>query len=172
MSECAGDIANELTWNDQTSEEMGWEPDSCPTKFDVWSPEKEAGPMMPESSLLAFLAFRCSHGYLTVWLPAFCHASSRASVHSTAAFPGRGARQSLCVGWKNCVKGGVYNVHTFRFGSGCISAGLGRIAYVFWTSQCLQGRECGSSPTSGTADPLVGGDFCFNVCTKLVLMSL
>ena len=31
--------------------------------------------------------------------------------------------------------------------------------YVFGTSQCLQGLECGSSPTSGTADPLVSGVF-------------
>jgi hypothetical protein len=39
--------------------------------------------------------------------------------------------------------------------------------YVFWTCQCLQGPECGSSPTSGTADPLVRGDLCFNMCASL-----
>ena len=60
------------------------------------------------------------------------------------------------------------NVHRFRFGSGCLSAGVGRIAYVFWSSQCSQGLESGSSPTLGTAGPLVRGDFCFNVCTKLM----
>jgi hypothetical protein len=37
-----------------------------------------------------------------------------------------------------------------RFGSGRTSAGLGRIGYVFWSSQCLQGLECSSSPTLGT----------------------
>ena len=69
-------------------------------------------------------------------------------------------------------KGGVHNVHTLGFGLGRTSAEPARIAYVFWSSQCLQGLECGSSPTSGTADPLVEGDFCFNVCTKLVVASL
>jgi hypothetical protein len=67
---------------------------------------------------------------------------------------------------------GVDNVNTFGVGLGRTSAGLGRIRYVFWSSQCLQGLECSSSPTSGTADPLVRGDFCFNVCTKLVVASL
>ena len=64
-------------------------------------------------------------------------------------------------------KEGVYNVHTFRFGSGRISAGLARIAYVFWTSQCLQGLECGSSPTSGTVDPLVRGVFALTCVQSL-----
>ena len=61
----------------------------------------------------------------------------------------------------------VDNVRTFGFGLGRTSAGLARIRYVVGNSLCLQALECGSSPTSGTADPLVGGDFCFNVCTKL-----
>ena len=82
---------------------------------------------------------------------------------------------SAAVNW-SCTKafkrGGVHNVHTFRMGLGRTSAGLARISYVFWSSQCLQGRECGSSPTSGTAGPLVGGVFCFNVCTKLAVASL
>jgi hypothetical protein len=46
-----------------------------------------------------------------------------------------GERGSRYVLLENCVKGGVYNVHTFRFGSGRISAGLARIAYVFLRSQ-------------------------------------
>ncbi len=54
-------------------------------------------------------------------------------------------------------KRSVDNVHTFGFGSGRISVGLGRIAYVFGSSQCLQGLECGSSPTSGTVFPQVRG---------------
>ena len=67
-----------------------------------------------------------------------------------------------------CQEESVDIVHAFRFGSGRTSAGLGRIRYVFvfGSSQWLQGLECGSSPTSGTADPLVGGDFCFNVYTS------
>ena len=53
----------------------------------------------------------------------------------------------------------VHIVHSFGFGLGRISVGLARIGHVFWSSQCLQVLECGSSPTSGTADPLVRGDF-------------
>lgn len=68
--------------------------------------------------------------------------------------------------------GGVHNVHTLAVGLGRTSAGLGRTRHVFGSSQCLQGLEAGSSPTSGTADPLVGGVFCFNVMTKLALMRL
>jgi hypothetical protein len=54
-------------------------------------------------------------------------------------------------------KRSVDNVHTFGFGSGRTSAGLTRIAYVFGSSQCLQGLECGSSPTSGTVFCLFRG---------------
>ena len=69
---------------------------------------------------------------------------------------------SAAVAWslKICQEVHVYNAHTFRFRSGRISAGLGRIAYVFWTSQCFQGLECGSSPTSGTVFPQVRSVFC------------
>jgi len=45
----------------------------------------------------------------------------------------------------------VDNVHTLGFGLGRTSAGLARILYVSGSSQCLQGRECSSSPTLGTA---------------------
>ena len=44
----------------------------------------------------------------------------------------------------------VRNVHTRGFGLGRIGVGSGRIAHVSGTSQCLQGLECSSSPTSGT----------------------
>jgi hypothetical protein len=50
-----------------------------------------------------------------------------------------------------CQKGGVAIVPIFGFEFGRTSAGLARIAYVFWTSQCFQGPECSSSPTLGTA---------------------
>ncbi len=63
---------------------------------------------------------------------------------------------------------GVHNVH-FWLRTESYIGGLGRIAYVFWSSQCLQGLECGSSPTSGTAFPLVRGDFCFNGCMLTLL---
>jgi hypothetical protein len=56
-------------------------------------------------------------------------------------------------------KEGVHNVHTLGFGSARTSAGLRRIRHVSGTSQCLQGLECSSSPTSGTAYPLVRGVF-------------
>jgi hypothetical protein len=51
---------------------------------------------------------------------------------------------------------GVHNVHTLGFGSGRTSAGLARTGYVFGSSQCLQGLESGSSPTSGTCFPCSG----------------
>jgi hypothetical protein len=44
-------------------------------------------------------------------------------------------------------------VHTLGPRLGRTWAELGRIRYVFWSSQCLQGLECGSSPTSGTCFP-------------------
>jgi len=47
----------------------------------------------------------------------------------------------------------VHIVHTLAFGSGRTPAGLARIAYVFGSSQWLQGLESGSSPTSGTRYP-------------------
>ena len=53
------------------------------------------------------------------------------------------------------------NVHTFRLGPSLTSLGLLQSPHVSAGSQCLQGLEDGSSPTSGTADPLVGGAFCF-----------
>ena len=51
---------------------------------------------------------------------------------------------------------GVYNVHTLGFGSGRTWAGSGRIPHVSAGAQCLQGRECSSSPTSGTCFPCSG----------------
>ena len=65
--------------------------------------------------------------------------------------PPVGERGSSLELHKICQKGGVHNVHTFVFELGRTSAGLGRIGYVFWSSQCFQGLECSSSPTLGTA---------------------
>ena len=48
-------------------------------------------------------------------------------------------------------KGRVDNVHTLGFGSGRTWVGSGRIPHVSAGGQCLQGLECSSSPTSGTA---------------------
>jgi hypothetical protein len=53
-------------------------------------------------------------------------------------------------------KRGVDTVNTLGAGLGRTSAGLARIANVFGSSQRLQGRERGSSPTSGTCFPLSG----------------
>jgi hypothetical protein len=50
-------------------------------------------------------------------------------------------------------------VHTLGFGLGCTDAGLTRIAYVFGSSQGLQGAEGSSSPTSGTVFSQVRGFF-------------
>jgi hypothetical protein len=63
--------------------------------------------------------------------------------------------------------GGVHIVHTLGGGSGRTSAGLARIGYVFRSSQSLQGLECGSSPTSGTRDQLVRGDFALTCVQSL-----
>jgi hypothetical protein len=54
---------------------------------------------------------------------------------------------------------GVHNVHTLGFGLGRTGTGLAWIGDVFGSSQCFQGLECSSSPTSGTAFPLVRGGF-------------
>lgn len=69
-------------------------------------------------------------------------------------------------------KKGVHIVHTFRHGLARTAAGLARIPHVSATSQCSQGRESRSSPTSGTVNPLVRGGFCFNVCTFCLVRSL
>ena len=69
-------------------------------------------------------------------------------------------------------KAGVHNVHTPGFGPGRTGAGLCRIPYVSSGVQCLQGLEPGSSPTSGTVDPLVRGVSCFNACTLTLRGSL
>jgi hypothetical protein len=53
--------------------------------------------------------------------------------------------------------GGVHNVHTFGFGLGRTCVGSGRFTHVFGTSQCFQGLEYGSSPTSGTVFSQVSG---------------
>jgi hypothetical protein len=77
---------------------------------------------------------------------------------------------SAAVAWsctKICQKGGVDSVNRFGIGLGRTSAGLTRIRYVFGSSQCLQGLECGSSPTSGTVFPQVRGLLTSGVWTKL-----
>jgi hypothetical protein len=53
----------------------------------------------------------------------------------------------------------VHIVHTFGVELGRTGAGSGRTPHVSGSSQCLQGLECGSSPTSGTVFPQVRGGF-------------
>ena len=48
---------------------------------------------------------------------------------------------------------GVYIVHTLGFGLRRMWADSGRIPHVSVGVQCLRGRECSSSPTSGTHNP-------------------
>ena len=60
------------------------------------------------------------------------------------------------LGCPECGKGRVYKVHTFGFGSRRMWVGSGRIPYVSVGVKCLQGRECSSSPTSGTCFPCSG----------------
>jgi len=50
-------------------------------------------------------------------------------------------------------------VHTLSVGSDSRAVRLLRIPHVFGSSKCLQGLEYSSSPTSGTAYPLVRGVF-------------
>ncbi|MDQ6754709.1 MAG: hypothetical protein M3017_15265 [Actinomycetota bacterium] len=57
-------------------------------------------------------------------------------------------------------KEGVDNVNTVAPGSGRSGVELLRIRDVSGTAQCLQGLEAGSSPSSGTANPLETGDSC------------
>ena len=54
---------------------------------------------------------------------------------------------------------GVDNVNTSDAGLDGKACGLPLNAHVFASSPCFQGPECGSSPTSGTTDRLVRGDF-------------
>jgi hypothetical protein len=61
--------------------------------------------------------------------------------------------------WSIDQQGSVDNVHTFRPGLARRPVGLARIPHVSATSQCFQGLESRSSPTSGTAYPLVRGGF-------------
>jgi hypothetical protein len=56
-----------------------------------------------------------------------------------------------------CQERCVDNVNRFGLGLGRTGAGLARIGDVLWSSQHLQGPECGSSPTSGTVFPQVRG---------------
>ena len=72
--------------------------------------------------------------------------------------PGRRARQSFGAVWR-WQKESVDNVHTLGLGLGRAPVGSGRIPYVSAGVQCSQGLECSSSPTSGTAFPLVRGVF-------------
>jgi hypothetical protein len=73
--------------------------------------------------------------------------------------PRFGERGSRLEFHKICQNGGVDGVNRFSLGLGRTSARLARIAYILWSSQRLQGLECGSSPTSGTTFSLVRGDF-------------
>lgn len=62
---------------------------------------------------------------------------------------------------------GVDIVHTLGLGSGGTALGLLRIPHVFGGSQCLQGRECSSSPTSGKTFSLVRGFFALTCVQSL-----
>jgi hypothetical protein len=66
---------------------------------------------------------------------------------------------------------GVYIVHILGFGPGRSWVESGRIPHVSAGVQCLRGRECSSSPTSGTAFPSSEG-FLLNVCTLTLFGSL
>lgn len=77
-----------------------------------------------------------------------------------------GARVGLCRNPWSWPIWGVYSVHTSGIGSVRISAGSGRIPHVSGGVQCLRGRECSSSPTSGTVFPQVKGLFLLWVLTN------
>ncbi|WP_263422375.1 phenylacetaldoxime dehydratase family protein [Arthrobacter sp. StoSoilB5] len=78
-----------------------------------------------------------------------------------------GEARALVYRWYTAPTRSVDNVHAFHLGLARTSAGLPRVPQVSAISHCFQGLEARSSPTSGTAYPLVRGGFCFNVCTKL-----
>jgi hypothetical protein len=61
----------------------------------------------------------------------------------------------------------VDSVNTFRVVLPRKSIELARIPYVFTGSQCFQGLECSSSPTSGTGYPLVRGLFALTYVQSL-----
>lgn len=61
------------------------------------------------------------------------------------------------------------NVHRFGFGPGRTALEPSWIQRFFARSRCLQGLECGSSPTLGTQTPSSEGVFALSVCTKLVV---
>lgn len=61
-------------------------------------------------------------------------------------------------------------MNTEAVGLGRTGAGLGRIGQVFGEAACFQGREPGSSPTSGTVFPQVRWFFDPRVCTNCTLM--
>ena len=62
-----------------------------------------------------------------------------------------------CMGRRSGHKEGVHIVHTLGCGLGRTTTGLGRIVDVLGSSQCLQGLERSSSPTSGTCFRRSGG---------------
>jgi hypothetical protein len=64
-------------------------------------------------------------------------------------------------------KEGVDTVHTLRLELPRTVLGLLRLPHVFTRSQCFQGQECNSSPTSGTAYPLVRGVFALTCVQSL-----
>lgn len=60
-------------------------------------------------------------------------------------------------------KSSVHTVHAFRVGLARTAAGVARIPHVLESSQCFQGPEFRSSPTSGTAYPSSEGVFALSV---------
>ena len=73
---------------------------------------------------------------------------------------------TFCVA-QNLPERDVDIVHRLSIRLGPIGAGSARIAYVFGNSQCCQGPECSSSPTSGTTYSLVRGDFALTCVQSL-----
>ena len=63
-------------------------------------------------------------------------------------------------------------MHTPGLGVARKAAGLLRIPHVFAGSQCFQGWECSSSPTSGTTYRLVRGDLALTCVQSLILVAL
>jgi hypothetical protein len=61
----------------------------------------------------------------------------------------------------------VDTVNTFGFGLRRRWLGPGWFADVLMSSQCYQGLECSSSPTSGTVFPQVSGVLIFSLLTKV-----
>ena len=122
----------------------------------VWSRSADNGPFV-----------RCGRGRLMLWLAGFPFLRSWRRIQDSrtqACVPICGGRflTNVATLTESCVatlvrNRRVYKVHTLGFGLGSTGAGSARFPHVSAGGQCLRGRECSSSPTSGAVFPQFSG---------------